>query len=96
VVQHPTTQTLRHRQLCGQERSAERLDAFVTEWNSHAHAFRWSRKSFDKVLAKCETNIAAAAGFGTFPTLRCTKTKTRVTHSGSTQVRFAGSGRVVG
>jgi transposase len=39
---------------------AERLDAFVKEWNSHAHAFRWSRKSFDKVLAECEKNIAAA------------------------------------
>ena len=40
---------------------AERLDAFVKEWNSHAHAFRWSRKSFDKVLADCEKNMAAAA-----------------------------------
>jgi transposase len=40
---------------------AERLTAFVREWNSHAHAFRWSSKSFDKVLAECEKNIAAAA-----------------------------------
>jgi len=40
---------------------AERLDAFVKEWNSHAHAFRWSRKSFDKVLADREKNMAAAA-----------------------------------
>lgn len=40
---------------------AERLDAFVSEWNSHAHPFIWSRKSFDKVLAKCEANIQAAA-----------------------------------
>jgi len=40
---------------------ADRLDAFVREWNLHAHAFRWSRKSFDKVLAKCEENITAAA-----------------------------------
>jgi len=39
---------------------ADRLDAFVREWNSHAHAFRWSRKSFDKVLAECEKNIAAS------------------------------------
>ena len=39
---------------------AERLDAFVREWNSHAHGFRWSRKSFDKVLAECEKNMAAA------------------------------------
>ena len=40
---------------------AERLDAFVKEWNSHAHAFRWSSKSFDKVLAECEKNIAGVA-----------------------------------
>ena len=42
---------------------AERLGGFVREWNSHAHAFRWSSKSFDKVLAECEKNIAAAALF---------------------------------
>jgi transposase len=40
---------------------AERLDAFVREWNSQAHAFRWSRKSFDKVLAECEKHMAVAA-----------------------------------
>ena len=40
---------------------AERLDAFVREWNTNAHAFKWSRKSFDKVLAKCELNMAATA-----------------------------------
>jgi transposase len=40
---------------------AERIGAFVNEWNTHAHAFRWSRKSFDKVLAECEKNMAAAA-----------------------------------
>ena len=40
---------------------AERLDAFVREWNANAHAFRWSRKSFDKVLATCEKNMATAA-----------------------------------
>lgn len=38
----------------------QRIDAFVREWNSHAHAFRWSSKSFDKVLAECEKNMAAA------------------------------------
>jgi transposase len=40
---------------------AERLDAFVQQWNSHAHAFRWSRNSFDKVLAECDKNLEAAA-----------------------------------
>jgi predicted esterase len=43
------------------EHLAERLDAFVREWNRHAHSFRWSRKSFDKALAECEKNLAAAA-----------------------------------
>ena len=38
----------------------QRIDAFVREWNSHAHAFRWSSKSFDKVLAECKKNMAAA------------------------------------
>ena len=40
---------------------ADRLDAFVHQWNHRAHRFRWSRKSFDKVLAECEKNMAAAA-----------------------------------
>jgi transposase len=40
---------------------AERLDAFVQQWNGHAHGFRWSRKSFAKVLASCEKNLPAAA-----------------------------------
>ena len=39
----------------------ERLDAFVREWNLHAHPFRWSSKSFTKVLAKCEENLCAVA-----------------------------------
>lgn len=33
---------------------AERLHAFVAEWNEHAHPFEWSRKSVAKILAKCE------------------------------------------
>ena len=40
---------------------ADRLDAFVEQWNRRAHGFRWSRKSFDKVLTACEKNMAAAA-----------------------------------
>ena len=40
---------------------ADRLDAFVQQWNCHAGSFRWSRKSLDKVLAACEKNLAAAA-----------------------------------
>jgi len=33
---------------------AERLMAFVSEWNTHAHPFNWSTKSVAKVMAKCE------------------------------------------
>ena len=32
---------------------AERLMAFVHEWNEQAHPFRWSHKSFEKILSKC-------------------------------------------
>jgi transposase len=33
---------------------AERLQAFITEWNQVAHPFRWSTKSVAKVMAKCK------------------------------------------
>jgi len=33
---------------------AERLMAFVSEWNASAHPFNWSTKSVAKVMAKCE------------------------------------------
>lgn len=33
---------------------AERLHAFIAEWNQVAHPFQWTAKSFDKVLAKCQ------------------------------------------
>jgi len=38
---------------------AERLMAFVEEWNAHAHPFNWSTKSAAKVMAKCEVALAA-------------------------------------
>jgi transposase len=40
---------------------AERLMAFVAEWNNHAHPFRWSTKSVAKVMAKCEHPVTKAA-----------------------------------
>jgi transposase len=40
---------------------SERLLAFVAEWNTHAHPFRWSTKSVAKVMAKCEHPAAKAA-----------------------------------
>jgi hypothetical protein len=39
----------------------ERIHAFIQEWNSHAHPFNWTTKSFDKVLAKIDAPLAAAA-----------------------------------
>jgi hypothetical protein len=40
---------------------AQRLMAFVAEWNEHAHPFQWSTKSVAKVMAKCESPLAKAA-----------------------------------
>jgi hypothetical protein len=40
---------------------AERLMAFVTAWNTHAHPFQWSTKSVAKVMAKCESPLAKVA-----------------------------------
>lgn len=36
------------------EHLAARLAAFIKEWNQVAHPFKWTTKSFDKVLAKCQ------------------------------------------
>ena len=33
---------------------AERLQAFIVEWNRVAHPFKWSTKSVAKVMAKCQ------------------------------------------
>lgn len=33
---------------------AERLQAFIAEWNRVAHSFKWSTKSVTKVMAKCQ------------------------------------------
>ena len=39
----------------------ERLQAFIREWNERAHAFRWTTKSFEKILAKCQQAVLKAA-----------------------------------
>jgi transposase len=38
-----------------------KIAAFIVEWNEIAHPFDWTPKSFEKVLAKVEQNIRAAA-----------------------------------
>ncbi len=40
---------------------ADRLLAFVTQWNQHAHPFNWSRKSVATVMAQCEQSLPLAA-----------------------------------
>lgn len=39
----------------------ERVLTFIAEWNEVAHPFDWTVKSFDKVLAKIDSELAAAA-----------------------------------
>ena len=39
---------------------AERLQAFIAEWNTEAHPFNWTTKSVAKVMAKCESKSAPA------------------------------------
>lgn len=39
----------------------ERLLTFIEEWNESAHPFAWKTKSFDMILAKTDTAVAAAA-----------------------------------
>jgi len=43
------------------EHLAERLGAFIREWNERAHAFGWTAKSFEKILTKCEQPMRKAA-----------------------------------
>jgi hypothetical protein len=38
----------------------DKLLAFIDEWNQDAHPFRWTAKSFEKILAQCDSNLAAA------------------------------------
>ncbi len=41
---------------------AERLQAYIREWNQVAHPFNWSTKSVAKVMAKCQLTEAGAEG----------------------------------
>jgi hypothetical protein len=37
------------------EKLAERLMAFMGEWNETAHPFHWTAKSVAKIMAKCKS-----------------------------------------
>ena len=39
----------------------ERINAFIAEWNQHAHPFAWTKESFAKTFAKIDAAILAAA-----------------------------------
>lgn len=39
----------------------DKIAAFIDEWNQEAHPFRWTAKSFKKILNKCDNEISAAA-----------------------------------
>lgn len=38
-----------------------KIVAFIQQWNLQAHPLRWSKRSFDKILAKVDAELAAAA-----------------------------------
>jgi hypothetical protein len=52
---------LRISDFASKEHLAERLEAFIREWNERAHAFAWTEKSFEKILAKCQPALLKAA-----------------------------------
>ena len=37
---------------------ADKIAAFIAEWNEIAHPFNWSATSFDKVLAKIDAEVS--------------------------------------
>jgi transposase len=50
---------LRIADFASKEQLAQRLMAFIREWNEIAHPFNWTSKSVAKVMAKCQTEDAA-------------------------------------
>jgi transposase len=50
---------LRIADFASKEALAERLMAFIREWNEIAHPFHWTSKSVAKVMAKCQIEDAA-------------------------------------
>jgi hypothetical protein len=44
--------------FASKEQLAERLRAFISEWNEIAHPFNWTSKSVAKVMAKCQIEDA--------------------------------------
>jgi transposase len=38
---------------------AQQIQAFIAQWNTHAHPFNWNTRSVAKVMAKCEGKSAS-------------------------------------
>jgi transposase len=51
---------LRIADFASKEALAERLMAFIREWNEIAHPFNWTSKSVAKVMAKCQIEDTAS------------------------------------
>jgi DDE superfamily endonuclease len=49
---------LRLADFASKEALAERIMAFIDEYNEHAHPFKWTTKSVAKVMAKCDAEAA--------------------------------------
>ena len=47
-------QRLRIQDFASKAELAERILTFIEQWNERAHPFRWTTKSFEKILAKCQ------------------------------------------
>ncbi len=54
ILQH---KRLRISDFSDLDQLAERLFAFVAEWNTYAHPFHWSSKAAAKAMAKCGPHI---------------------------------------
>lgn len=52
---------LRIADFASKEHLAERLRAFMEEWNAHSHGFKWTQKSFQKILDQCEKRLLKIA-----------------------------------
>jgi len=52
---------LRIADFASKEHLAERLMAFIGEWNETAHPFNWTSKSVAKVMAKCQIEAVEPA-----------------------------------
>lgn len=48
---------LRHANFADLEAWADAIVAFIAQWNTIAHPFRWNEESFDKVIAKVEAAL---------------------------------------